>query len=238
MKIPQQLYDLIYEARYEAKMSIEKCEWEFHNCQRIKSDGTLGKCCVKNFEIVIIYIFNLYSQFISIYTYRYFIVKFLLENKNNTFIFEIENLPQASLIKTEILLSLLPILKSWSGQHLTTDFVIYGIRRYTRGAWMVSYKMLQNPIHVDICLCYINILPYKCHGHSVWLHHHIVQGSLQSLGKVLCVTKRERKNYKRVVCPLVWFHPKLDFCKRCILKDKVLLHFLPCVVLFFSQNFR
>ena len=57
MKIPQQLYDLIYEARYEAKMSIEKCEWEFHNCQRIKSDGTLGKCCVKNFEIVIIYIF-------------------------------------------------------------------------------------------------------------------------------------------------------------------------------------
>ena len=212
MKIPQQLYDLIYEARYEAKMSIEKCEWEFHNCQRIKSDGTLGKCCVKNFEIVIIYIFNLYSQFISIYTYRYFIVKFLLENKNNTFIFEIENLPQASLIKTEILLSLLPILKSWSGQHLTTDFVIYGIRRYTRGAWMVSYKMLQNPIYSP--------------------------GQSQSLGKVLCVTKRERKNYKRVVCPLVWFHPKLDFCKRCILKDKVLLHFLPCVVLFFSQNFR
>ena len=43
MKIPKQLYDLIYEARYEAKMSIEKCEFQFHNCQRIKSDGTLGK---------------------------------------------------------------------------------------------------------------------------------------------------------------------------------------------------
>ena len=43
MKIPKQLYDLIYDARYKAKMSIENCEMEYHNCQRIKSDGTLGK---------------------------------------------------------------------------------------------------------------------------------------------------------------------------------------------------
>ena len=70
-----------------------------------------------------------------------FFFKFL-ENKNNTFIFEIGDLPQASLIKTEILLSLLPILKSWSGQNLATDFVIYGIRRYTRGAWMASIFLI------------------------------------------------------------------------------------------------
>ena len=44
-----------------------------------------------------------------------------------------------SLIETEILLSLRPILESWSGQKLSKDHVVHGIRRYLRGAYFMSH---------------------------------------------------------------------------------------------------
>ena len=51
----------------------------------------------------------------------------------------IEQASYYSLIETEILLSLRPILESWSGQKLSKDHVLYGIRRYLRGAYFMSH---------------------------------------------------------------------------------------------------
>merc|ERR1712218_100614 len=61
------------------------------------------------------------------------------EMKNNTQVLVIEESPHYALIETEILLSLRPILESWSGQKLSKDHVVYGIRRYLRGAYIMSH---------------------------------------------------------------------------------------------------
>ena len=51
----------------------------------------------------------------------------------------IKLLPYYEIIATEIVLSLRPILGSWCGQKLSTDHVLYGIRRYLRGAYFMSH---------------------------------------------------------------------------------------------------
>ena len=55
------------------------------------------------------------------------------ELKNNTLIIDIVT----NQIKLQAMISktLLPILENWSGQILSSDPIIYGIRRYLRGAW-------------------------------------------------------------------------------------------------------
>ena len=50
--------------------------------------------------------------------------------KNNTQMILIYEASYYSLIVTEVILSLRPILESWSGQKLSKDHVLYGIRRY------------------------------------------------------------------------------------------------------------
>ena len=62
-----------------------------------------------------------------------------MEWKNNTQMLLIKQSSYYSLIETEILLSLRPILESWSGQKLSKDHVAYGIRRYLRGAYFMSH---------------------------------------------------------------------------------------------------
>ena len=64
---------------------------------------------------------------------------YLLEVKNNTQVLIIEQSPYYALIEKEILSSLQPILESWSGQKLSQDHVVYGIRRYLRGASLMAH---------------------------------------------------------------------------------------------------
>ena len=59
--------------------------------------------------------------------------------KNNTQVLIIEQSPYYALIEKEILSSLQPILESWSGQKLSQDHVVYGIRRYLRGASLMAH---------------------------------------------------------------------------------------------------
>ena len=59
--------------------------------------------------------------------------------KNNTQMLLIQDASCYSLIETEILLSLRPILETWSGQKLSRNHVLYGIRRYLRGAYFMSH---------------------------------------------------------------------------------------------------
>ena len=42
MKIPSQLYELIYEAKSESKIVTEACNEVHQNCARVKEDGTIG----------------------------------------------------------------------------------------------------------------------------------------------------------------------------------------------------
>ena len=42
MKIPSQLYELIYEAESESKIVTEACNEVHQNCARVKEDGTIG----------------------------------------------------------------------------------------------------------------------------------------------------------------------------------------------------
>ena len=67
--------------------------------------------------------------------------------KNNTQMVAIHQSSYHSLIETEILLSLHPILESWTGQKLSKDYVYYGIRRYLRGAYIMSH-VDRLPTHV------------------------------------------------------------------------------------------
>ena len=62
-----------------------------------------------------------------------------MEWKNNSQMLLIKQSSYYSLIETEILLSLRPILESWSGQKLSKDHVVHGIRRYLRGAYFMSH---------------------------------------------------------------------------------------------------
>ena len=59
--------------------------------------------------------------------------------KNNTQMLVIQDASYYSLIETEILLSLRPILETWGGQKLSRNHVLYGIRRYLRGAYFMSH---------------------------------------------------------------------------------------------------
>ena len=72
---------------------------------------------------------------------------YLLELKNNTQVLIIEQSPYYALIEKDILSSLQPILESWSGQKLSQDHVVYGIRRYLRGAYIMSH-VDRLPTHV------------------------------------------------------------------------------------------
>ena len=63
----------------------------------------------------------------------------ILEMKNNTQMLLIQDASDYSLIETEILLSLRPILETWRGQKLSRNHVLYGIRRYLRGAYFMSH---------------------------------------------------------------------------------------------------
>ena len=76
-----------------------------------------------------------------------FIFILFSEMKNNTQMVAIHQSSYHSLIETEILLSLHPILESWSGQKLSKDHVVYGIRRYLRGAYIMSH-VDRLPTHV------------------------------------------------------------------------------------------
>ena len=67
-----------------------------------------------------------------------------LELKNNTILYDISRLPQ---LRHEVLTSVLPILEDWSGQKLSKNFIIYGIRRYFKGAWM-SMHVDRLPTHI------------------------------------------------------------------------------------------
>ena len=69
----------------------------------------------------------------------YYVLFHLSEMKNNTQVLVIEQSSYYALIETEIQLSLQPILESWSGQKLSKDHVVYGIRRYLRGASLMSH---------------------------------------------------------------------------------------------------
>ena len=42
MKIPSQLYELIYEAKSESKIVTEACNEVHQNCARVMEDGTMG----------------------------------------------------------------------------------------------------------------------------------------------------------------------------------------------------
>ena len=64
---------------------------------------------------------------------------YISEMKNNTQMLVIQDASYYSLIETEILLSLRPILETWSGQKLSRNHVLYGIRRYLRGASFMSH---------------------------------------------------------------------------------------------------
>ena len=61
------------------------------------------------------------------------------EMKNNTVIIDV--VTNHVKFQTMISQTLLPILEKWSGQKLSSDPIIYGIRRYLRGAWCL--------LHVD-----------------------------------------------------------------------------------------
>ena len=82
--------------------------------------------------------------------------------KNNTQMIVIEQASYYSLIETEILLSLRPILESWSGQKLSKDHVLYGIRRYLRGAYFMSH-VDRLPTHIISAILQVgsSILAYK-----------------------------------------------------------------------------
>ena len=67
--------------------------------------------------------------------------------KNNTQMILIYEASYYSLIETEVILSLRPILESWSSQKLSKDHVLYGIRRYLRGAYFMSH-VDQLPTHI------------------------------------------------------------------------------------------
>ena len=67
-----------------------------------------------------------------------------LELKNNTILYDIARLPQ---LRHEVLTSVLPILEDWSGQKLSKNVIIYGIRRYFKGAWM-SMHVDRLPTHI------------------------------------------------------------------------------------------
>ena len=58
---------------------------------------------------------------------------FLTEAKNNTLMGFVENNVE---LQREVRLSLLPIMENWSGIKLKRKPVIYGIRKYLRGAWL------------------------------------------------------------------------------------------------------
>ena len=58
---------------------------------------------------------------------------FLTEAKNNTLMGFVENNVE---LQREVRLSLLPIMENWSGIELKRKPVIYGIRKYLRGAWL------------------------------------------------------------------------------------------------------
>ena len=55
------------------------------------------------------------------------------ELKNNTVLIDVVT----NHVKLQSMISqtLLPILEKWSGQKISSDPIIYGIRRYLRGAW-------------------------------------------------------------------------------------------------------
>ena len=59
--------------------------------------------------------------------------------KNNTQMILIYEASYYSLIETEVILSLRPILESWNSQKLSKNHVLYGIRRYLRGAYFMSH---------------------------------------------------------------------------------------------------
>ena len=69
--------------------------------------------------------------------------------KNNTQMLLIQDASYYSLIETEILLSLRPILETWRGQKLSRNHVLYGIRRYLRGAYFMSH-VDRLPTHIII----------------------------------------------------------------------------------------
>ena len=69
--------------------------------------------------------------------------------KNNTQMLLIQDASDYSLIETEILLSLRPILETWRGQKLSRNHVLYGIRRYLRGAYFMSH-VDRLPTHIII----------------------------------------------------------------------------------------
>ena len=64
---------------------------------------------------------------------------YISEMKNNTQMLKLQDTSLSSLIETEVLLSLRPILETWSGQKLSRNHVLYGIRRYLRGASFMSH---------------------------------------------------------------------------------------------------
>ena len=68
----------------------------------------------------------------------------LPELKNNTILYNIGKFPQ---LRHEVISTVLPIIETWSGQKLSKKVIIYGIRRYFRGAWL-SMHVDRLPTHI------------------------------------------------------------------------------------------
>ena len=81
------------------------------------------------------------------------------EDKNNILIIDIKNLPYYEIIETEISLSLHPILESWCNQTLSPNFVLFGIRRYLRGAYLHSH-VDRLPTHVISAILQVGTVLY------------------------------------------------------------------------------
>ena len=77
--------------------------------------------------------------------------------KNNKIIIDVVT-NQKKLHKI-ILEKLLPILESWSGKQLSPDPIIYGIRRYLRGAWCALHvdRLPSHILSVILQVCAVKI---------------------------------------------------------------------------------